>query len=155
MRWLSSRGLLHAGLVAGLITGCARGSKTSAGETEKPEPAPPRSGSTVTSEQIQRSLGEPIEKVLEGRVSGVSVTRTANGGVAVRIRGPSSFFGSNEPLYVIDGIPIQPGPGGSLTGINPYDIESITVLKDPVDTALYGVRGANGVIVIKTKRPGQ
>jgi TonB-dependent SusC/RagA subfamily outer membrane receptor len=55
-------------------------------------------------------------------------------------------------LYVVDGVPIQPGPGGSLVGIDPYDIESIEVLKDPADTALYGMRGANGVIVVKTKR---
>ena len=68
------------------------------------------------------------------------------------IRGATSIYGNNEPLYVLDGIPIQPGPGGTLAGISPYDIESIQVLKDPADTALYGMRGANGVIVIKTKR---
>ena len=54
---------------------------------------------------------------------------------------------------MIDGFPIQPGPGGALVGISPYDIESIKVLKDPVETAIYGLRGANGVIVITTKRP--
>jgi TonB-dependent SusC/RagA subfamily outer membrane receptor len=53
---------------------------------------------------------------------------------------------------VLDGVPITPGPGGSLTGIDPYDIESIKVLKDPADTAMYGMRGANGVIIITTKR---
>ena len=79
------------------------------------------------------------------------MSRAADGGIAVRIRGVSSFYGNNEPLYVLDGMPIQPGPNGSLTGINPYDIESIKVLKDPADTAIYGIRGANGVIVIKTK----
>jgi len=90
-----------------------------------------------------------------GRFPGVTVTRTPDGGVAVRIRGTTSLRGSNEPLYVIDGVAIQPGPGGSLTGINPRDIASIQVLKDPAETAVYGLRGANGVILIKTKRPGQ
>jgi TonB-dependent SusC/RagA subfamily outer membrane receptor len=107
----------------------------------------------VTSEDIQRNPGEPIEKVLQGRFAGVEVSRTAGGGISVRIRGATSFNASTEPLYVVDGIPIQAGPDGSLTGINPYDIESIQVLKDPADTAIYGMRGANGVIVIKTKRP--
>jgi TonB-dependent SusC/RagA subfamily outer membrane receptor len=91
--------------------------------------------------------------VLSGRVAGVVVTRASDGGLAVRIRGSSSIAGNNQPLYVLDGMPITPGPGGSLTGLNPSDIESIKVLKDAAETALYGSRGANGVIVIKTKRP--
>jgi TonB-dependent SusC/RagA subfamily outer membrane receptor len=116
----------------------------------EPEPAPaPRAD--VTSEDIQRAPGQSVEEILKGRVAGVTVTRS-DGGIAVRIRGATSIYGSNEPLYVLDGVPIQPGPGGSLSGIDPYDIESIQVLKDPADTALYGMRGANGVIVIKTKR---
>ncbi|PYO29715.1 MAG: hypothetical protein DMD73_00815 [Gemmatimonadetes bacterium] len=70
---------------------------------------------------------------------------------------PSSVVtrGSNEPLYVIDGVEIEPGPGGSLTGINPRDIATIEVVKDPAGEAMYGVRGANGVIIIRTKRPDQ
>jgi TonB-dependent SusC/RagA subfamily outer membrane receptor len=86
-----------------------------------------------------------------GRFPGVTVMRTSDGGIAVRIRGTTSFMSGNEPLYVLDGIPIQAGPGGSLTGINPHDIASIEVLKNPAETAMYGMRGANGVIVIKTK----
>lgn len=142
--------LLPAVLLAGLLGGCARPGQR-APTSATPPPAPPRRAA-VTSEDIARSLSEPIEMVLLGRFPGVLVTRTASGGVSVRIRGVSSFYGSNEPLYVIDGTPIAPGPNGALSGINPYDIASIEVLKDPVDTALYGVRGANGVIVIKTKR---
>ena len=88
-----------------------------------------------------------------GRFPGVVVTRSPDGGVSVRIRGGSSIYGNNEPLYVVNGIAIQPGPNGSLSGISPEDIESIKVLKDPADTAMYGMRGANGVILIKTKRP--
>ena len=93
-----------------------------------------------------------IEQILQSKVAGIVVSRTDDGGIAIRIRGTSSFTGSNAPLYVIDGIPITPGPNGSLTGINPYDIASIKVLKDPADITMYGVRGANGVILIKTKK---
>jgi TonB-dependent SusC/RagA subfamily outer membrane receptor len=114
-------------------------------------PPPPRRDD-VTAEDIERAPGQPIEEILKGRVAGVTVTQ-GQGGLVVRIRGVSSFYGNNEPLYVLDDVPITPGSGGVLRGLSPYDIESINVLKDPADTALYGVRGANGVIVIRTKRP--
>jgi TonB-dependent starch-binding outer membrane protein SusC len=138
--------LLPLGLLVALGSACTHRSSA-------PPPSPPPS-STVTAEDLERQPGQPIEQVLMGRFPGVEVTRTANGGVAVRIRGTTSLRGSNEPLYVIDGVEIQPGPGGALTGINPHDIASIEVVKDPAGTALYGVRGANGVIIIKTKQPG-
>lgn len=142
------RAVLSLGVFLGVAAGCASGAAT------VPTPSP-REKATVTSEDIERqgASDEPLEKVLQGRVAGVTVTRAPDGGIAVRIRGASSFYGNAEPLYVLDGVPIQPGPTGTLTGINPYDIESIKVLKDPAETAMYGVRGANGVIVIKTKRP--
>ena len=108
--------------------------------------------SVVTAEDIERVAVRPIEQVLMDRFPGVMVARTPDGGISVRIRGVSSFFGSNEPLYVIDGVPMQSGSDRILTGINPHDIASIEVVKDPVGTAIYGVRVANGVIVIKTKR---
>jgi TonB-dependent SusC/RagA subfamily outer membrane receptor len=110
--------------------------------------------STVTSQDIEQNPSAPIEEILQAKVPGVLVTRTSSGGIAVQIRGTSSFYSSNEPLYVIDDVPFQPGPGGALTGVNPHDIESIKVLKNPEDTGLYGMRGANGVIVITTKKPG-
>ena len=138
-----SRVLLPLGLTIGLIVGCK--------SAQRAESNPPPPKADVTSEDIQRAPGQSIEEILKGRVAGVTVTQTG-GGIAVRIRGATSIYGSNEPLYVLDGVPITPGPGGSLTGIDPYDIESIEVLKNPTDTALYGMRGANGVIVIKTKR---
>ncbi|OLE56296.1 MAG: hypothetical protein AUG74_19545 [Bacteroidetes bacterium 13_1_20CM_4_60_6] len=109
----------------------------------------------VTAEDIDRQPGQPIEELLMGRFPGVMVTRAADGTLSVRIRGTTSIRGSNEPLYVIDGVEIQPGPGGSLAGINPRDIATIEVVKDPAGEALYGVRGANGIILIKTKRPDQ
>jgi len=109
----------------------------------------------VTAEDIDRQPGQPIEEVLMNRFPGVTVTRAPDGTLSVRIRGTTSLHGSNEPLYVIDGVEIQPGSRGSLAGINPRDIATIEVVKDPAGEAMYGVRGANGVIVIKTKRPDQ
>ncbi len=143
---------LRALLLAGFLTGCAHAGGTGQGDVEDaPDESRPRRR-TVTAEDIQRTPGRPIEELLMSRFPGVVVTRTPGGGIAVRIRGTTSIHGSNEPLYVIDGFPVQSGPGGGLTGINPYDIESIQVLKDPASTTMYGVRGANGVIVITTKR---
>lgn len=133
------------GLSLALVTGCK-----SSQRTEPTPAAPPRAD--VTAEDIERAPGQPIEEILKDKVAGVTVTQT-QGGISVRIRGVTSFYGNNEPLYVLDDVPITPGPGGVLNGIGPYDIESIRVLKDPADTALYGMRGANGVILIKTKRP--
>ena len=114
----------------------------------------PRAPATLA-EEIQNSPTEPIEKYLQSRSAGVVVSRGADGGIAVRIRGATSFMGSSEPLYILDGVPFTPGAGGGLTGINPYDIESIRVLKDAADITMYGSRGGNGVIVIRTKRAGR
>lgn len=83
----------------------------------------------------------------------MQVIRRPDGSIAVRIRGGTSVYGDSEPLYVIDGMTVQAGPGGALQGINPYDIVRIEVLKDIGSTAAYGVRGANGVILITTRRP--
>jgi len=103
-----------------------------------------------------RSTIEPIESVFRVTAPGLSVTRTPSGAIAIQLLGgPSSFYSSNAPLYLVDDEPFQPGPGGVLTGINPHDIESIKLLKDPAETGLYGMRGANGVIVIKLKKLGK
>ena len=130
--------LLHAtlsiGVVIGVATGCASG-----GRSSRTQPA------------AQPMV--PIEQVLQAKVPGLIVSRTNDGGIAVQIRGPNSFYSGGEPLYVIDDIPMKPGPGGALTGVNPYDIATIKVLKDPADTGIYGIRGANGVIVVTTKKP--
>lgn len=121
-------------------------------------PPPPQTGATpaaanaaITADQIQPTA-ESIERLLMNRNPGVWVGRTADGGLAVRIRGGSASMGNTEPLYILDGTPFTPGIGGGLTGLNPYDIASIKVLKDPADLTMYGMRGANGVIIIKTKQ---
>jgi TonB-dependent SusC/RagA subfamily outer membrane receptor len=84
------------------------------------------------------------------KIPGVQVIDRPGGEFSVRIRGTNSFMGGEEPLYVIDGMVVA--TGGGLSGINPSTVESITVLKDAGSTAIYGARGANGVILIKTKK---
>jgi TonB-dependent SusC/RagA subfamily outer membrane receptor len=143
---LSARTLASIAVIAGITAGCASGSARRGAADEK---------NTVTAQDIESNPNQPIEKVLQAKVPGVWVTRTPDGGIAVQLRGQSSFYGEQQPLYVVDGVPIAPGPSGALTGVNPHDIESIQVLKDPAETSMYGMRGANGVIVVKTKKPGR
>jgi TonB-dependent SusC/RagA subfamily outer membrane receptor len=146
---LSMRALPPVGLLIGLSSACVHRNTSPA--TASPTPT----NSTLTAEDIAKAPGQSVEQVLMGRFPGVEVTRTPDGGFAVRIRGGSSIRSGNTPLYVLDGVAVDPGPNGYLTGVNPNDIESIEVLKEPAETALYGLRGANGVIILKTKRPGQ
>lgn len=148
----AARALLPLVVLATVIAGCAQRRPETAREPARG--TAPESLSTVTAKQIDQAPapGESIEKILHGRIAGVVVTPAPDGGIAVRIRGGSSIYGNNEPLYVVNGMTVTPGPNGSLTGISPYDIESITVVKDAASLAMYGSRGANGVIVIKTKR---
>lgn len=149
------RSCVTFGLIAGLMYACAHSGRTSPGEPGNATSGNPPPGGGVTAEDIQRSPSVPLEELVASRFPGVWLSRTPNGGIAIRIRGATSIVASNEPLFVIDGISVEPGPNGSLTGIVPNDIESIEVLKDASTTAMYGMRGANGVIVIKTKRAGQ
>lgn len=109
------------------------------------------SANSATSSEWAGEKAAQTEELFAGRFAGVQVFRLPEG-IAVRIRGSTSVLGSNEPLYVIDGMTIEPGEGGALVGINPQDIDKIEVLKDVGATSLYGGRGANGVIVITTKR---
>lgn len=113
--------------------------------------APPPSSTTVTAEDLDRAGDDAIVKALSNKVPGVWVGITAEGNLAVRIRGTNSIAANTEPLYVIDGLAVQPGPGGALLGINPHDIASIEVLKDAASLSFYGVRAANGVIIVTTK----
>ncbi|NIM50744.1 MAG: TonB-dependent receptor plug domain-containing protein [Gemmatimonadales bacterium] len=154
---------LLAVTLAGVLPACARPTATTPTtrtRTSQVEPAvilPPDTitAPALTSKEVLKRPRETIATLLQGRTSGVDVAVGRNGALSVRIRGPASFYANGEPLYVIDGVPVSAGPGGALAGINPYEIESITVLKNPAETALYGVRGGNGVIVIKTKRPSR
>ena len=132
------------------LLACASGRARPA-DPDAVAPTPTASvGDTAT---IQNIDGRTLENLFIGRFPGVTVARTGSGGLQIRIRGGSnSFIGSNEPLYILDGTPL-PGGTGEIAWLNPYDIEKIEVLKNAADLSLYGVRGANGVIRITTKRP--
>jgi TonB-dependent SusC/RagA subfamily outer membrane receptor len=131
-------------------------------------PSQPPRGSGVAS-------SSPGIRDLQARSSGVIIHTLAGGAIGVTLAsGPSSFsattftpsggtdrdpkppqnvaLGSTAPLFLLNDVPYTPGPGGLLIGINPDDIESIKALKDPADLSLYGMRGANGVIVITMKQ---
>lgn len=121
----------------------------------------------VKSEQLEKNRTNSIEQMLQGQIAGVVVSESSEpgGGISIAIRGTNSMLGGTQPLYVIDGIPIDPltdaqgnGASGqaqsSLSFLNPNDIEKMEVLKDAAATAVYGARGANGVILITTKSGG-
>ena len=123
----------------------------------------------VTSEDFNQGVIASPEQLIQGKTAGVQISESSGepgAGISVRIRGVNSIRSGNDPLYVIDGVPLGGGGapasadlgglgGGSqrnpLSFINPTDIESINILKDASATAIYGARGANGVIIVKTK----
>ena len=133
--------------------------------------------SSVTSKDFQDSQQVSVESLLQGRAAGVVVTNNSGkpgGSVSVKIRGSASLGGSNEPLYIVDGIPISGDATSQSTGgtivsgyigtntgsvtnsplafLNPNDIETMDILKDAGSTAIYGSRANNGVVIITTKR---
>ncbi|MFL5562075.1 MAG: SusC/RagA family TonB-linked outer membrane protein [Gemmatimonadaceae bacterium] len=126
--------------------------------------------SVVTTEALERAPVTSVDQVLQGTSPGVQVTTASSepgGALSIRIRGTASITGSSEPLYVIDGFPIENDIEGSSVGnggrtrttppnplvtLNPSDIASISILKDASATAIYGARGANGVVIITTKQ---
>ena len=106
--------------------------------------------SSVGSEELEKAVFNTVDQLLQGRSSGVVVTSASGepgAPASIRIRGNNSISGDNSPLYVVDGIPISGVPN-----FNPQEIENLEVLKDASATAIYGSRGANGVILITTKR---
>jgi TonB-dependent starch-binding outer membrane protein SusC len=114
--------------------------------TVVPAPPPP---SSMRASEAARERATSLDQLLAGRISGVTVSRSRDGGIIVRMGGPTSFYSGQAPLFVVDGVPIE--TNGTLSWLDPHDVESIQALKDPSQTAIYGVRGANGVILIKTK----
>jgi iron complex outermembrane receptor protein len=114
---------------------------------------------SISAKDFQKGEIASAEQLLQGKVAGLQITTgggSAGGGSRIRIRGVSSLNASNDPLVVIDGVPIEsnslPGSANFLNMINPDDIESESVLKDASATALYGSRASNGVIIITTKK---
>ena len=130
--------------------------------------------SSLNQEDLNPGANASVDQLMQGRAAGVNITQASSapgGGLAIRIRGSSSINASNEPLYVIDGFPIDNSPNLSsggvaavsnnqsprnpLNALNPGDIQSIEILKDASATAIYGSRGANGVVIITTKKGKQ
>ncbi|MCG8319589.1 MAG: SusC/RagA family TonB-linked outer membrane protein [Cytophagales bacterium] len=127
--------------------------------------------SSLKTEDFNPGANVSVDQLMVGRVAGVQINQTSSepgGGLSIRVRGASSVNAGNEPLYVIDGFPIDnsallsgagaaglgsnQNPRNPLNALNPNDIESIEVLKDASATAIYGSRGANGVILVTTKK---
>lgn len=126
--------------------------------------------SSITDDEFNKGVNTSVDQMIAGKAAGVTISQNSSepgGGVSVRIRGSSSISAGNSPLYVIDGLPIDNSPTITGTGagvsnnnvqrnplnsLNPNDIESIEILKDASATAIYGSRGANGVIIITTKK---
>jgi len=125
--------------------------------------------SAINSEDFNSGIIASPEQLIQGKTAGVQITQSSGepgAGVNIRIRGANSIRSNNSPLFVVDGVPLSsesttPG-GGDITGgenasrnplnfINPQDIESISILKDASATAIYGSRGANGVVIVTTK----
>lgn len=122
----------------------------------------------VSAEDFNQGVIQTPEQLIQGKTAGVQISEASGepgGGVAIRIRGNNSVRSGNNPLFVVDGVPLagggapnvgtggiaSAGGGNPLSFINPNDIESISILKDASATAIYGSRGANGVIIIQTK----
>ncbi len=136
------------GLSAALLTGCGRAASS------PPHGTTPGTGAVTTVVPTESDARVTrVEEMLRG-VPGLEVTRLANGGYQIRIRGQRSIRGNptdDDPLIVIDGVPSSAGPA-ALADLAPRDVARIDVLKDAGATSQYGSRGANGVIVITTKR---
>lgn len=106
--------------------------------------------SSVSSDKFTRGVITTSEQLIQGKMAGVTVMRTSGDpsvGASIRLRGGTSLTAGNSPLYVVDGV-----PGADINTISPSDIESIDVLKDASAAAIYGSRGANGVIIVTTKK---
>jgi TonB-dependent SusC/RagA subfamily outer membrane receptor len=162
----ASRASWSTVLVTVLIAGDALGCAPARTSPRPPEPSPeaPRgAGRSVASEGTgsvsvvdgDDLVGIPAahpEQLLQGRVAGVQIIQLPGGGISVRIRGRGSFNGDTEPLYVVDGMLIQATAGRGLYWLSPGDIKRIEILKDAGTTSMYGVRGANGVVLVTTRR---
>lgn len=118
--------------------------------------------STVSAEDFNGGSINSAEQLINGKVSGVQIMSNSGSptqGSTIRIRGGASLNASNDPLFVVDGVPIETngiaGSSNPLSMINPADIESMTVLKDASSTAIYGSRASNGVLLITTKKGGK
>lgn len=162
MRIIASVTACVAGLM--LLQGCNR--SPSGAPTPAPGDARGSSSQTGATGSISGNVAEQqqandIGAMLAGRVPGLQVVRSANGDISLRIRGNTSVtdpvsgqpYGDAEPLLVIDGMAVSSGGiSSALRALDPHDVANIQVLKDVASTSGYGIRGANGVILITTKK---
>ena len=106
----------------------------------------------ITEDEIHETNAVSLNELISRRVPGVQIQQTGDGRIVAVIRGRNSFHGNDAPLYVVDGIPVDPMADGSLPGVLISEIKEIEVLKSPAETARWGMRGANGVIMVTTKK---
>ena len=146
-------------MIAGLVSlfACGhlsteRASGDSGGERARPGQEGTGSVGVVDGDDLHAIPNRRPELLMSGRIAGVQVVSLPGGGIAVRIRGQGPLYGDSEPLYVIDGMPVRTEPGKGLSWLNSGDIKRIEVLKDAIATSSYGMRGANGVVLITTRR---
>ena len=158
MRRNTSTGIAVALAVAAVSSGCAHVFLPVTAPVDTPCEGRARAGewgtnavSVLCAEDFEGTPAFQVEEWVEGRVPGVWVVRR-RGGLSLLIRGPTSILGDNEPLYVLDGMPLVLEPGRGLHWLSPGGIQMIEVLKDAGATALYGMRGANGVVLITSRR---
>jgi TonB-dependent SusC/RagA subfamily outer membrane receptor len=132
-------------LLVGLTFGCASASTRVESNDQ----------SLITAEDIENNPGVPIESIIARKVPGVVVNRNTDGTLRLHIRGATTILGDEPkpPLYVLNGLVLPTTADGALTGVDRHDIATIKVLKGP-EAAIYGIDGANGVIVITTKKGG-
>jgi TonB-dependent SusC/RagA subfamily outer membrane receptor len=142
---------LLAGVFVGFVSGCGQQTANSEGGAAVAPKQDQPSPSATSSQEVQKRPHETIETLLNARTNGAIVHVNSDRSLSIQIRGAQSVNSGTQPLFVVDGVPVPVGPGGTIAGVNPYEIQSIRVLKGPPETTLYGVRGANGVILITTK----
>lgn len=159
------KGIRSLGAILGVLwaAGCGAPSESprdpapsdevSVGYGTQPQENVTGSVSSVTADDLAHTQAASVAQFIEGRVAGLEVVHLPNGDMSLRIRGTRSLRGSSEPLLVVDGVISQPGSlPMTLALLNPHDIQRIDVLKDAGAAAVYGSRGANGVLIITTKR---
>jgi len=146
MNWYPTR-VLSLVIVTAIAGAC---SHRAVSRDDAVVPAPPPPDPSTVRADVNRQKASSLDLLLAGRISGVTVSAAPGGGIVVRMGGPTSFYGNQDPLFVVDGVPVSAN-GGTLSWLDAHDIDFIKAIKDPSETAIYGIRGSNGVILIKTK----
>ena len=151
-------GALTGALMAlAVLSGCGGGQANTVRFTPPPAPDPEASRTSgvtaVSGEEMKQAGSQRIEEYLNGRVPGLQVLRNESGQLSIRIRGTASLGKSDEePLVIVDGIPTPQGMNSEvLRMLDPREVHRVEVLKDASATAMYGSRGANGVLLIRTR----